>query len=357
MLQKLKNLFIAHAGNDFRPGFLERMSAGIMLVLILLSFAMANIQSLMWIGSDWLVSTILPSVIVDLTNEERTDEQMGSLRRSAVLDAAAKLKAADMAANEYFSHYSPTGVSPWYWFDTAGYNYLHAGENLAVHFTDSEKVVEAWMESPSHRANIMNGNYTEIGVGTARGEYQGYPTIYVVQLFGTPRAQRGVAGANTANSDITIETVALASAPSDIAQATVETSPVEEKEVQPDPEPAPAPVTPPAVSEQPKESVVLTTDLATTSREGVPATIEEASSGNSGNSVPLPLRSATASHMWLQMVYAVLAGIVILSLSTSLVFAWKQHHPAQAAYAGGLLTVMALLLYIHMNLTSSVTII
>jgi hypothetical protein len=64
--------------------------------------------------------------------------------------------------------------------------YAHAGENLAIHFTDSTEVVEAWMKSPTHRENIVNGKYTEIGVGTAKGTYEGYDTVYVVQLFGAP---------------------------------------------------------------------------------------------------------------------------------------------------------------------------
>jgi len=91
-----------------------------------------------------------------------------------------------MASNEYFSHFSPDGVSPWHWFDEAGYVYAHAGENLAIHFTDSSEVVDAWMDSPTHRENIVNGIYTEIGVGTAKGKFDGYDTVYVVQLFGTP---------------------------------------------------------------------------------------------------------------------------------------------------------------------------
>jgi hypothetical protein len=216
MFNWLKDLFIPHEGNKFRPDFLERLSVGIMLVLILLSFAMANLQSLLWISSDWLVSTILPAVIVDLTNDERNSEKIGTLTRSALLDKAANLKARDMAENEYFAHYSPTGVSPWYWFDQAGYNYLHAGENLAVHFTDSSDVLRAWMDSPSHRANIMNGDYVEIGIGTAKGEYKGQPTIYVVQLFGTKRdtaTTPSVAGASAAPTasepQVSIERVAI----------------------------------------------------------------------------------------------------------------------------------------------------
>lgn len=362
MLKRLKDLFIPHEGNNYRPDLLERVSVGIMLVLVLLSFAMANLQALLWIGSDWLVSTILPAVIVDLTNDERDTEDLTPLTRNAVLDAAATRKAEDMAEQEYFAHYSPSGVSPWYWFDQAGYDYLHAGENLAVHFTESSEVVEAWMDSPTHRANIMNGQYAEIGVGTARGEYKGRPTIYVVQLFGTPRGS-AVAGASDASreSEITIEKVAETETPGDVAPATVA---VDETTIAEEPfEPAPAApiaITEPEVPIETvpppsTEAVTVYTSLATTSREGeaaVPAVTETET-----YDVPLPVRSTTEASLWLEAVYAFLAFVVLGALVVSFVFEWRKHNPIQTAYAGGLLAVMALLLYIHTALTGQVLII
>ena len=159
-----------------------------MLFLTILTFVGANFQSRLWQSSQWLVSTVLPAVVVQLTNAERADLGESTLRRNASLDEAARMKAQHMANNEYFSHYAPDGTSPWYWFDKAGYTYAHAGENLAIHFTDSDEVVEAWMNSPTHRANIAGSQYTETGVGTAKGKFDGYDTVYVVQLFGTPAA-------------------------------------------------------------------------------------------------------------------------------------------------------------------------
>lgn len=91
-----------------------------------------------------------------------------------------------MASKEYFSHNSPEGVTPWHWFKEAGYNFLYAGENLAINFTDSTDVEKAWLESPTHRANIMNVEFREIGMATVKGVYKNYPTIYIVQMFGTP---------------------------------------------------------------------------------------------------------------------------------------------------------------------------
>lgn len=386
MFQKLKNLFIPSPENGYKPNFLERMSAGIMLVLILLTFALANLQALLWIGSDWMSSSILPAVIVDLTNEERGDQSLQTLRRNSVLDEAARLKAEDMAKYEYFAHYSPTGVSPWHWFDEVAYDFVHAGENLAVHFTDSGEVVEAWMESPSHRANILNSNYIEIGVGTAKGSYKGFPTIFVVQLFGTPalRAEpvEAVAGVDAAASkNVTLETVAIpaetneATTTDAIAQATFETLPKNTPK-QAESNPVPVPVLVPTSTEplpdttpigtqespvtneatQQNESVVMYSDLATTSRPGIPASVEDVPPNSTPQTTVLE-RTMTQSSAWLQILYGILAFIVIVALILSIVIEWRKQNPLQIAYAGGLLAVMALLFHIHTTLTSGVTII
>ena len=131
-------------------------------------------------------SAILSSVLVDLANEDRQKSDLGFLKPNPLLAQAAQRKADDMSAKGYFNHYSPDGAQPWDWLDLVGYDFCYAGENLAVNFVDSEKIEEAWMASESHRANILNGQFTEIGVATARGEYQGQETIFVVQFFGRP---------------------------------------------------------------------------------------------------------------------------------------------------------------------------
>ena len=145
-----------------------------------------NFQALLWQTSDWLVGAILPAVVVTLTNNERQALSEPPLQRSTVLDQAATLKAEHMASLEYFAHNSPNGFTPWHWFQEVGYVYAYAGENLAVFFSDSDEVVKAWMNSPSHRANIVNATYQEIGIGTAKGRYQGHDTVFVVQLFWNP---------------------------------------------------------------------------------------------------------------------------------------------------------------------------
>ncbi len=131
-------------------------------------------------------SAIYASVLATLANDGRQVEQTPELTISDLLTEAAQMKANDMVAKNYFAHNSPEGLTSWYWFDLVGYDYQYAGENLAVNFTESADVNQAWMNSPLHRANILNKKFTEIGIGTATGTYDGRPAIYVVQMFGTP---------------------------------------------------------------------------------------------------------------------------------------------------------------------------
>jgi hypothetical protein len=123
-----------------------------------------------------------------MTNDGRESLGLQRLEENDVLDEAALLKAQDMMDKDYFSHSSPEGVAPWYWFEEADYNYKYAGENLAVGFVDSEEVYEAWLNSPSHKENLLNSKYSDIGMAILKGNFQGNETTIVVQLFGTPLA-------------------------------------------------------------------------------------------------------------------------------------------------------------------------
>lgn len=372
MRKHVKDLLIPHKENDYKPHALQRMAVAVMLALILVSFTTANLQALLWIGSDWLVSTILPSVVVEHTNDERSVQALASLERNTVLDRAAQLKAEHMAEEEYFAHYAPDGTSPWHWFDEVSYSFVHAGENLAVHFTDSDEVVRAWMDSPGHRANILNGNYTEIGVGTARGEYQGYDTVFVVQLFGTPAAaaapapQEGAAIAESSasapepepeqNDDVTLEVATEDDDGSDVSPASFETVSNEQATDTDAVEDAPEATSSPDTAKD-VDVVVVYSDLATTTRDAVPATTTVVGSAGGGTEAPTLARAATQPNVWLQVVYGVLALFVVVALAFSIVIEWRRQHPVQIAYGTGLLAVMALLFYVHTTLTSGVTIV
>ena len=132
------------------------------------------------------ISAIYGSVLVTLANRDRVSSNVAELKVSPILEKAAQLKADDMASKGYFAHNTPDGKTPWYWFEKAGYNYIYAGENLAVNFFESEDVETAWMNSPTHRSNIINSKFTEVGIATSTGIYKGREAIFVVQMFGTP---------------------------------------------------------------------------------------------------------------------------------------------------------------------------
>lgn len=128
--------------------------------------------------------------LIAFTNKDRESRGVKILVEDPLLNLAAERKARDMAARGYFSHTTPNGKTPWSWLISLGYYYTKAGENLATNFGDSASVERAWMQSPTHRANIMENMYTRVGVGVAHGMYQGAPTTFVVQFFATPYVEK-----------------------------------------------------------------------------------------------------------------------------------------------------------------------
>jgi hypothetical protein len=167
------------------------------------------------------LAAVVVSLLVDYTNDNRRDYDVPELTVNDKLTVAAQMKANDMVENGYFAHYSPAGTSPWYWIQSAGYDYKHAGENLAVNFVSSHDVTDAWMNSPTHKKNMIDARYSEIGIATARGTYKGKDAIFVVQMFGTPTAST-TATTSTMLAQPTPETSrlgAIASIPSSVFRA------------------------------------------------------------------------------------------------------------------------------------------
>lgn len=133
-----------------------------------------------------VASGLNPTDIIALANASRTKAGLATLSENATLATAAKNKANDMIKNDYFAHTSPKGVEPWYWIKDAGYQYKAAGENLAINYTDATEQHEAWMKSETHRANILNARYQEIGVAVVHGKIAGKESTVTVEYFGSP---------------------------------------------------------------------------------------------------------------------------------------------------------------------------
>lgn len=129
------------------------------------------------------------SGLLTSTNTERTSHGLPALATNTKLNQAAQAKANDMVARNYWSHNTPDGQEPWIFFASAGYDYQKAGENLAYGFSSSSAAVVGWMNSPGHRANILDSAFSEVGFGFANsGNFveTGEETI-VVAMYGQPQ--------------------------------------------------------------------------------------------------------------------------------------------------------------------------
>jgi len=127
------------------------------------------------------------NIIIEEANLQRKNNGLASLFENAELNASALAKANDMFQNQYFEHVSPAGLDPGELVLEYGYKYIVAGENLILgNFVSERELVRSWMDSPGHRANILNNRYSEIGVAVVKGTYKGESVWMGVQEFGLP---------------------------------------------------------------------------------------------------------------------------------------------------------------------------
>lgn len=119
--------------------------------------------------------------VLNLVNAERKKAGLTALTLSSKLTSVANVKAKDMAVNKYFSHQSPTYGSPFEMMQQFGIKYSYAGENIAAGQKTASQVMNSWMNSSGHRANILNKNFTQIGVGFYAGG--SYDTYWVQQFI------------------------------------------------------------------------------------------------------------------------------------------------------------------------------
>ena len=193
--------------------------------------------------------------IIALTNEKRSQNGLGGVSYNSQLAAAAKAKAADMFASNYWAHNSPSGKTPWSFISSAGYHYVYAGENLARDFNDAGAVVNAWMNSPSHKGNLLDRNFKEIGVAVENGRLDGREGILVVQMFGSAISQAKAPPLAQASPVPTASPQAVAQAPIKSGQVTPKAEPkpvvTSLPSVQPTPtpqgSPSPSPLAEPVV--------------------------------------------------------------------------------------------------------------
>lgn len=127
--------------------------------------------------------------LIRATNRHRVSNSLKPFTENNKLNISSSMKVDDMIAKQYFEHISPTGVGVSDLGDQVGYEYIIIGENLALgNFKDGDSVLTAWMNSPGHRANILNTHYSEIGISIKKGIYEGNEVFVAVQHFGLPRS-------------------------------------------------------------------------------------------------------------------------------------------------------------------------
>lgn len=309
LLRWLKKYFIPHEHNDFKPHFLRHESMlFVFLVVIIVELGFLVQVFIVFNKTDFLAA-VLPGILTTLTNQERAQNDAAPLVVNDLLTTAAQLKAQDMATQEYFAHTSPDGKTPWYWLDQVGYNFTRAGENLAVNFFESNDVAEAWMNSPTHRENIVKKDYTEIGIGVANGVYEGRSTVFVAQFFGTP-----------------VKIIPIKNTPVIPVKKTTQTP------TTPKPAPKTGVATPPVVAVAPVAIQVLGEEI------------------NSPSNLKLFIQKVLASpREYLTYVYGGILLLIIFALLLILFIRSERTHPVIIARGLGLVVIIFFLLFINIK--------
>jgi len=211
MLGFLKHLLTPHESNNHRAKILHNSSIFVILVLVLFSslfvYFLKNTRPDI-LGISYSISE---TELLALINNMRQENGLAPLVLNDKLSDAARRKAADMFQKNYWSHFSPDGAtSPWGFIRAAGYNYMYAGENLAKGFTDAGSIVNAWMNSSTHRENILSSRFKEVGFAISPGSLQNEETVLVVEMFGaSPQSIASVPRIATAQESIQAESLAL----------------------------------------------------------------------------------------------------------------------------------------------------
>lgn len=187
----LRNWFLPHKDTHKKAHLISWEAVLIYILLFMLLQVGFSITGYIKPGVLGITGNIDQKKLIELTNIEREKKGLGKVLENEALDKAAKLKGENMLAENYWAHFAPSGKTPWDFILGAGYHFTFAGENLAKNFYTSDEVVAAWMNSPTHRDNLLNSRYKDIGMAVVEGVLNGQKTILVVQEFGTTETLAG----------------------------------------------------------------------------------------------------------------------------------------------------------------------
>lgn len=189
MVKFIKSLLIPNEDNKFLPKIIEYRA---LVLYAFISVAVFAFVYPVFLKTDKLLAYLTQELIVQEVNPIRQEQGFLALKTNEKLTLAAQLKAQDMINRNYFEHIGPNGELPWAWLEKANYNFSAAAENLAIDVSQPKILVDAWLASPSHAKNILNGYFTDIGIGIASGELEGRKTTVVVMFLAKEALQKPV---------------------------------------------------------------------------------------------------------------------------------------------------------------------
>lgn len=225
-MEKLIHLLLPRESNNHKAKILHSSSLVVIAAFLILFQGIINYLPNLKPGILGYASNISPQEVVNLTNQKRAEAGLSALSFNQTLSSAAYTKGRDMIDRDYWAHVAPDGTQPWKFFSQFGYKYRYAGENLARDFSNAQDAVNAWMSSPTHRENILNPKYKEIGIGVVEGDLAGSDTTIIVQFFGSTYADKVVQPL----ADSSVSTVATVEKPKTVVLPTQA------------PEPSPTPI-------------------------------------------------------------------------------------------------------------------
>jgi len=216
-----RDWFVPHEGNNYHPHALHpkrlmfyATSAVVMKVLVVMF--VLGLPMTAWLSPDLLKEQA--DKIIKLTNELRVKVGVPELTENQTLNQAAYAKASDMVLQQYFAHIGPDKKTLASWLKASGYRYKVAGENLAMGFSQPEAVLAAWQKSQTHYANIIDKDFSQIGVGVVSGPYQDEETVFVAQYFGTPAEALTQVKASSNEVKANVQVVSSPNEPNDSRQ-------------------------------------------------------------------------------------------------------------------------------------------
>lgn len=250
---KIQKWLLPGRHNNYHPHALRPIGLSVLVLLLVVINGSYNFSTAKKFQVLGYATSISPYEIVALTNQERTSRGLGALANNAQLTRAAQAKADHMFANNYWAHNAPDGTTPWYFINASGYSYSTAGENLAKDFDTSAGVMNGWMNSPGHQANVLGASFKDIGVAVVNGTLLGSQTTLVVAMYAAPTTAPAPAPAPTASSAPKKQSVAQASPPTNPAPVPAPETPASDTSV-PTPQPTESASVKPAGSDVPSPS-------------------------------------------------------------------------------------------------------